>query len=39
MLSLLTNMTLVPTAVSTSPGLTPLEEIVTTRIPGAAGDE
>jgi hypothetical protein len=36
-LSLLMNMTLVPTPVSTSPGLTPLAEIVTTRMPGVTG--
>jgi len=37
MLSLLTNMTRVPTAVCTSPGLTPLDEIVTTLTVGGGG--
>jgi hypothetical protein len=37
MVSLLTNITRVPSPVCTSPGLTPLDEIVTTLIDGGAG--
>ena len=37
MVSLLTNITRVPTAVCTSPGFTPLDVIVTTRTDGGAG--
>lgn len=36
--SLLTNITRVPTAVWTSPGFTPLDVIVTTLVAGGAGD-
>ena len=36
--SLLTNITRVPTAVCTSPGFTPLDVIVTTLVAGGAGD-
>jgi hypothetical protein len=36
--SLLTNITRVPTAVCRSPGLTPLDVIVTTLVAGGVGD-